>query len=107
MLNQSTPSTRAELKFWLPEEYEKILKSSSDSGCTQLLLFTHIFYNKDMRLVLDFPTFDDADTFLNEYGEQFCRHICCDWRFIRTELEFRVNGETLYTFPATFLLKKK
>jgi hypothetical protein len=45
----------------LPEEYEKILKSSSDSGCTQLLLFTHIFYDKDMRLVLDFPTFAEKE----------------------------------------------
>jgi hypothetical protein len=107
MLSQDTPTPQKELKFWLPEEYEKILKISSDLGFTQLMKFTQIFYDEDMQLVLDFPTFNDSDVFLNEYAEQFCRRIYCDWRFAKTDLEFRVSSEVLYSFPLTFLLRKK
>ncbi len=107
MLNQGTPAPQKELNFWLPEEYEKILKSSSDFGFTQLLKFTTIFYSEDMRLVLSFPTFDDTDIFLHEYAEQFCRRIYHDGRFFKSDLEFRVGAEVLYSFPLTFLLRSK
>jgi hypothetical protein len=68
---------------------------------------TQIFYNKNMHLVLVFPTFDDSDVFLNEYAEQFCRGIYRDWRFFKTDLEFRVGAEVLYSFPLTLLLRSK
>ena len=107
MLSQDTPTPQKELKFWLPEDHEKILKSSSYFGFTQLLKLTKIFYSEDMRLVLSFLTSDDADVFFNEYAEQFCRRIYHDWRFFKTDLEFRVNSEVLYHFPVTFLLRSK
>jgi hypothetical protein len=45
MLNQDTPAPQKELKFGLPEDHEKILKSSSDFGFTQLSIQTVIYSN--------------------------------------------------------------
>jgi len=94
-----------ELKFWLPEEDEKFLKSSSDLGYIQLLKFVNIFYNANMDLVIDFPTFHCANVLVHEYGEQFCKRICSE-RFLKTLIEFRAGGETMYTFPVRLLEEK-
>lgn len=110
MLEENALAPRQEHRIWLPRDYEKFLKFSSDVGITQLMLFCDIFYVADVvgeiRLIANFLTFSDVDVFIWQHCEQFCKRAYYYLGMPRTNIELRIDNAPHISFPMSFALKK-
>lgn len=86
-------------------KWEESLRSGVDKGYRQIMQFCSIYYStEDASLVIDCPTFDDADVLQHIYSRQLCSKI--EQLRLANVLKIKAAGKSLYSYPPKFFLKK-